>query len=96
MKSPFFLESEARALSLKYTVVPPAEEARIRYFRVKHHQVCVLRQDRKGRLLINRGAYRKYKASKRKRQLPITYELRWELACECIHTCICESVDTKY
>ena len=80
MRSRYFIESEARLKTLKFTKVPPAVVDRIRFFQLRHS--CVLKKDKKGELYVNRAALRAFYAQNKKRKLPITYELRWELACE--------------
>ena len=48
MKSRFFAESTARLQTLKFTKVPPAEVDRLRFYRLKHRNECVLITDKNG------------------------------------------------
>lgn len=81
MKSHYFSDKANRAKTLKFTKIPPADAQRLRFFRLSNPSIA-FKKSSKGDLLINRGGLSSFRASKKRRRLPITYELKWELACE--------------
>lgn len=78
--SRYFNETKKRVKNLKFTDVPPADAQRLKFFRLSN-PTAAFKKSSRGKLQINRAALASFRASKRTRRLPITYELKWELAC---------------
>ena len=66
--------------------VPPAHVTSFLFYKLVNRKlpIHVSRiQTKKGlSLSVNSRALRSYFASRRKKRIPVTYEMRWELACK--------------
>ena len=74
--------------TIKYVAVPPGYTISFLYYELLHRvgprKIYVIRRwDSRRRLEVftNPMALRSFYASRRKKRMPITYEMRWELGC---------------